>query len=61
MQTNDTIILADKRFLAQEKEKLKQAKYTAKPKKKLTVVNLLLFNGYVFSFQGNQIILCQKD
>jgi hypothetical protein len=50
MQTNDIIILVDKRFLAQEKEELKQAKYTTKPKEKLTIVNLLLFNSYVFLF-----------
>jgi hypothetical protein len=48
MQTDDTIILADERFSAREKEELKQAKYTTKPKEKLTVVNLLLFNNYVF-------------
>jgi hypothetical protein len=53
MQINNIIILADKRFLAREKEELKQAKYIIKPKKKLTVVNLLLFNSCVFLFQGN--------
>jgi hypothetical protein len=53
MQTNNIIILADKWFLAREEEELKQAKYTAKPKKKLIVVNPLLFNGYVFLFQGD--------
>jgi hypothetical protein len=61
MQTNDIIILADKRFSAREKEELKQAKYTTKPKEKLIVVNLLLFNGCVLLFQENQMILCQKD
>jgi hypothetical protein len=58
IQTNDIIILVDKRFLAREKKKLKQAKYITKPKKKLIVVNLLLFNSYVFLFQENQIIFC---
>jgi hypothetical protein len=61
IQTDDIIILADKRFLAQEKKELKQAKYIIKPKEKLTIVNLLLFNGYILSFQGDQMILCQKD
>jgi hypothetical protein len=61
MQTNDIIILIDKRFLAQEKKELKQVKYIIKPKEKLIVVNLLLFNGCVFSFQGDQITLYQKD
>jgi hypothetical protein len=61
IQTDDIIILVDKRFLAREKKKLKQAKYTTKPKKKLIAVNLLLFNSYILSFQGNQITFCQKD
>jgi hypothetical protein len=49
IQTNDIIILIDKRFLAQEKKELKQTKYIIKLKKKLIVINLLLFNNYVFS------------
>jgi hypothetical protein len=61
MQTNDIIILADKRFLTQEKKELKQAKYTIKPKEKLIIINLLLFNSYILSLQGDQMILCQKD
>jgi hypothetical protein len=61
MQTDDTIILADERFLAREEEELKQAKYTTKPKEKLTAVNPLLFNGCVLSLQGDQMTLCQKD
>jgi hypothetical protein len=61
IQTDDIIILADKRFSAREKEELKQAKYTTKPKEKLIVVNLLLFNGYILSLQGDQMTLCQKD
>jgi hypothetical protein len=58
IQTNNTIILVDKRFLAQEKEELKQIKYIAKPKKKLIVINLLLFNNYILLLQGDQIIFC---
>ena len=33
IQTDDIIILVNKRFLAREEEELKQAKYTVKPKK----------------------------
>jgi hypothetical protein len=55
MQTDNIIILVDKRFLVQEKEELKQAKYITKPKEKLIAVNLLLFNSYVLLFQGDQI------
>jgi hypothetical protein len=50
IQTDNIIILANKRFLAREKEKLKQAKYITKLKKKLTAINPLLFNGCVFLF-----------
>jgi hypothetical protein len=53
MQTNDTIILVNKRFSTREKEELKQAKYTTKLKEKLIVVNPLLFNSYILSFQGD--------
>jgi hypothetical protein len=53
IQTDDIIILVDKWFLAREEEELKQAKYITKPKKKLIVVNLLLFNNCVLLFQGN--------
>jgi hypothetical protein len=53
MQTDNIIILADKRFSAREKKELKQAKYTTKPKEKLTAANPLLFNSYVFLFQGD--------
>jgi hypothetical protein len=58
MQINDIIILINKQFLAREEEELKQAKYTTKPKEKLIIINLLLFNNYVFLFQGNQITFC---
>jgi hypothetical protein len=58
MQTDNIIILVDKRFSTREKKELKQAKYTTKLKKKLIVVNLLLFNSYILSFQGDQMIFC---
>jgi hypothetical protein len=61
IQTDDIIILVNKRFSAREEKELKQAKYITKPKEKLIVVNLLLFNSYILSFQENQITLCQKD
>jgi hypothetical protein len=53
IQTDNTIILVDKRFLAREKEELKQAKYITKPKEKLTIINPLLFNGCILLFQGD--------
>jgi hypothetical protein len=49
MQTNNIIILRNKYFSAREKHELTQANYTAKPKKKLLAVILLLFNSYMLS------------
>jgi hypothetical protein len=60
MQTNDIIILRNKYFSAQEEYKLIYANYTTKPKKKLLVVTLLLFNSCVFSLDGTNINLYQK-
>jgi hypothetical protein len=57
MQTDNIIILGDKRFLAQEEYKLTQANYTAKPKEKLLVVIPLLFNGCMLSLNGTNMNL----
>jgi hypothetical protein len=60
MQTNNIIILRNKYFSAREKHKLTYANYTAKPKKKLLAVTLLLFNNYVFSLDRTNMNLYQK-
>jgi hypothetical protein len=60
IQTNNTIILGDKRFLIREKQELAQANYIAKPKEKLTAATPLLFNSCVFSLDGANINLRQK-
>jgi hypothetical protein len=60
IQTNDIIILGDKRFLTQEKQELVQANYTTKPKKKLIAATPFLFNSCVFSLDRTNINLCQK-
>jgi hypothetical protein len=57
MQTDDIIILRDKYFSAQEEQELNYTNYTAKPKEKLLVVTLLLFNSCVFSLDGTNINL----
>jgi hypothetical protein len=58
MQTNNIIILGNKCFSAQEKQELNYTNYTAKPKEKLLVVILLLFNSCVFSLDRTNINLC---
>jgi hypothetical protein len=60
MQTDNIIILGDKRFLIQEEQELAQANYTTKPKKKLTAVTPFLFNNYVLSLDRANINLYQK-
>jgi hypothetical protein len=61
IQTNNTIILGDKRFLIQEKQELAQANYTTKPKEKLIVAIPLLFNSYILSLDRTNMNLRQKE
>jgi hypothetical protein len=60
MQTDDTIILGDKRFLTREEQELVQANYTAKPKEKLIAAIFFLFNNCIHSLDGANINLRQK-
>jgi hypothetical protein len=60
IQTDNTIILRNKRFSAREKYKLTQVNYTAKPKEKLLVVIPLLFNSYMLSLNRTNMNLRQK-
>jgi hypothetical protein len=60
MQTNDTIILGDKRFLTREEQELAQANYTTKPKEKLIAATPFLFNSCIFSLDRTNINLRQK-
>jgi endonuclease YncB( thermonuclease family) len=61
MQTNDTIILANARFSTLEKNELLNAKFTAKPKEKLTPGSPLIFNKYILIQDGNIMSLRQKE
>ena len=49
MQTDDTIILANEKFLALKEDELQKAKLIAKPKEKLTPKKPLIFNGCVLT------------
>jgi hypothetical protein len=61
MQTDDTIGLTDSGFEALEDEMIKEAKFTAKPKQKLTPANPLAFNGCILTFrEDNTLALQQK-
>jgi len=60
MQTNNTIILGDNQFLALKEDKLVKANLIAKPKEKLNLTTLLLFNGCILFLNKDSIALCQK-
>jgi hypothetical protein len=58
MQTDDTIILADKQFSTLEEKELV---FLAKPKERLTPETALIFNGCILTKCGDEIILRQKE
>jgi hypothetical protein len=61
MQTDDTLILCDDEFGQLEENELREAKFTAKPKEKLTTDSPLIFNGCILSKEANgSIRLHQK-
>jgi hypothetical protein len=61
MQTNDIIILRDDQFSALEEDKLVKVNLIVKPKEKLNLTTLLLFNGYILSLNKDSIALRQKS
>jgi hypothetical protein len=59
MQTDNTLILYNSKFNQLEENELNKAKFTAKLKEKLTMDNLLIFNGYILTKETNDsICLC---
>ena len=60
MQTNNIIILGDNQFLALKEDKLVKANLIVKPKEKLNLIILLLFNGCILSLNKDSIALRQK-
>jgi len=60
MQTNNIIILGDDQFLALKEDKLVKANLITKPKEKLNLIILLLFNKCTLSLNKDSITLRQK-
>src|SRR6266568_8966604 len=58
IQTNDTIILGNNKFLALKENELIKANLIAKPKEKLNLIILLLFNKCILFLNKDFIILC---
>ena len=61
MQTNNTIILGNDQFSALKEDELVKANLIIKPKEKLSLTTLLLFNKYILSLNEDSIILRQKS
>ena len=49
MQTDNILLLADNEFMTKEEAELEKAKFISKPREKLTLENVLLFNSYILS------------
>jgi len=60
MQTNDIIILGNDQFLALKEDTLAKAKLMVKPKERLNLITLLLFNRCILSLNKDSIALRQK-
>ncbi|KAI0994317.1 hypothetical protein K3495_g13865 [Podosphaera aphanis] len=60
LQTDDTLILANSVFAAREEDQLKEAKFLAKEREKLTASNNLQFNGGLITLINNNIYLSQE-
>ena len=60
MQINNIIILKDNQFLTLKEDKLVKVNLIVKPKEKLNLIILLLFNGCILSLNKDSIALHQK-
>ena len=57
MQTNNIIILGDNQFLTLKKDELVKVNLIVKPKEKLNLTILLLFNECILSLNKDSIVL----
>ena len=57
MQTNNIIILKNNQFSALKEDELVKTNLIIKLKEKLSLIILLLFNGYILSLNKNSITL----
>jgi len=60
MQTDNIIILGDGQFLALKEDELVKANLIVKPKERLNLITLLLFNRCILSLNKDSIALYQK-
>jgi hypothetical protein len=60
LQTDDTLILANKSFAEREEKKIHDASFTCKPRQIMTPSTSLKFNGAIISEDGQGITLTQE-
>jgi hypothetical protein len=60
MQTDDTLIVADKAFAVREEEQIQYANILCKPYEQLTTKKPLWFNGAVITENAQGITLTQE-
>jgi hypothetical protein len=61
MQTDDTLIVAEQRFLDLEEKERGKAKFKAKPVEILKDGKDLIFNGCILTKQGPNVVVSQKN
>jgi hypothetical protein len=61
LQTDDTLLLADKNFAKKEEEKLHKVGFLTKEREELTKNNPIKFNGGSIEMKGNSLALTQEQ
>ena len=57
IQTDDILILGSEEFSNREEDELKEAKFTTKPKEKLSPETVLMFNRCILTQKGDIVEL----
>jgi hypothetical protein len=60
LQTDNTLLLADKDFVTKEEKKLYKVGFLMKKREKLTATNLIKFNRGYLIIEGDNLMLTQK-
>ena len=59
LQTDDTLLLADKDFTAEEEKEIQKVGFLTKEREELTATNPIKFNGGQLTLKGNSLTLNQ--
>ena len=61
LQTDDTLLLANKDFAAEEERELLKVGFPTKEREELTTTNPIKFNGVQLILKGNSLTLTQRQ